>query len=619
MRCAWYRVLQLTFVLCLIAPPAAFPQSPNVVLFQADDWGWPYYGFMQRYLAAKVTGTCVGGSADGAPCTGPVACPGGTCNADLVGDNPDQPGREYLDPQLILVDVPSPGRPPMHRLITPALDWLAEHGNFFPLAHNSASHSQPSLAITMTGLFPADYVLTPLNPPKTTSPVLPEWVMPAYLTMAAGKWEWGLSHVAPPGFAGKKPWDRQMPKGGGSGEDGRLILKPYAAGDPHQQALQGLALQRVKDFIACARCTDPSKCLTPPTSDREPDSARLAARAAPGACVPMPFFIIINPFIPHANYRPDDFCPYYPRDAQQCALEPWASHSLYCNDPAFDWSCPNYTAAVTALGPPANRKRKLQYVRFVNAFDRAVDELMVHLRCPGGGNPDCGEDLVSNTVIMYRSDHGFELTASKGKFSEHGFRTPTVVWDPRPGHTLPASSQGCASQPGCRNDFAHAIDILATLRDVSGSTFQCDDTCAPCDPTCPNACPCDRPDGLSRYSEGRSLQSPTLRTCGSADPDYLQCLFGLKKGSSGLQPDQGWYVLAEVADGTAPTHLCKFYVACGKRVKLHDLASDPNEKRNLDRTPTSFCGARMNDLIDILRTNLMDKGWYDPCFEVALP
>jgi hypothetical protein len=606
---------------------AARAQSdpPNIVFLAGDDWGWPYYGFIQRWISALIAGTCSAASANpGAPCTGHGQCPGGTCEADFVGDDADSRWLEYTDPYLLFPDSFASGRPPLDQLITPALDWLAASGNFWPWSHNSASISQPAFAVEMTGLYPLDWVLTSTLPQRTISPTLPEWLPSEYLTMCGGKWQYGLSHVDVNGQR-RAPWDREMATGGNTGEAARQIMWPMSGGDPHTQALQGLAMQRIKDFLACARCTDPSKCEQPTVADARPDSPRMAPRAQAGQCTPQPFFIHFSPFIPHYEYRYYVNCPFYPRDQQQCAVEPWKTHSLYCNHPSgFDWSCENYAATVEAiLRPPVGVRfplRKLEYLKHVNTFDRAVDEILVWLKCPRGGNPDCGEGLLDNTVLIHRADHGWELRGSKANWREHAYKTPTVMYDGR-GNSLPDSVEGCGGQPGCRNDFVHAVDLRATLVDLSGGTFACDDTCPPCDPTCPNACPCERPDGQSRYSEGRSLTGPVVRPCGTSDPNWEQCFYGREKRSQGIATVQrGWYVLARIKDAQGTMHFCKLYNHCGRRLQVFDLRSDPNERNDLTRSQVGprFCADQTQQLVNLLRSNIQDKGWYDPCFEALL-
>src|SRR5262245_6377820 len=292
-------LLALTLLVVGVGSAAA---QPNIVVLQGDDWGWPYYGFMQRYLAAKITGTCAGGSANGAVCRTDGQCPGGTCAADFVGDDPASVAPEYTDPQLLLPSFPPPGAPPIDRQLTPALDWLAAHGNFWPVSHNSASKSQPAFAIIMTGLYPLDWVLGTGS--RITSPILPEWLPASYLTLMAGKFQYATSHVDLSNVA-KFPFDRSVGIGGNAGGTGRYILRPYALGDPHSQALAGLALQRVKEFISCARCTDTSKCAQPTAVDARDDSDRMGDRIT--SCTPQPFFAMLSPFIPHNPPRFSDF------------------------------------------------------------------------------------------------------------------------------------------------------------------------------------------------------------------------------------------------------------------------------------------------------------------------
>ena len=81
----------------------------------------------------------------------------------------------------------------------------------------------------------------------------------------------------------------------------------------------------------------------------------------------------------------------------------------------------------------------------------------------------------------------------------------------------------------------------------------------------------------------------------------------------------GWYVIAEVAAGSAPTHLCKLEVSCGSPVKLYDIQADPNERSDVLKRPPSFCGDRVDALVDLLRDGITARGWYNPCFELRLP
>jgi hypothetical protein len=99
--------LALAVGVTVVPATVAWPQAPNIVVVQGDDWGWPYYGFMQRYIAARIAGVCSGGSNPGAPCNANAQCIDGVCASDLVGDDPQHRGKEYKDPQLLGSSSPS--------------------------------------------------------------------------------------------------------------------------------------------------------------------------------------------------------------------------------------------------------------------------------------------------------------------------------------------------------------------------------------------------------------------------------------------------------------------------------------------------------------------------------
>jgi hypothetical protein len=794
--------------------PPAPPAPPNIVLLQSDDWGWPFYGFMQRYLREKVDRRCAATgnpcgrlvpehpdcaglecsangrverrcSADNTPCTTSADCGGGACvtvDALLAGSIPSTLLPEYMDPELILPDdncglpdrcagcsvcvggskegrlcvLPAdcPGgsctaraecTPPVHKLLTPALDRLAEEGNYFPLAHTGASLCRPGLVTIMTGLAIGDQVLNPTD--HTTSPIIPEWLPgfsatsfaspSTYITMCAGKCQYGEPHVdevAPRVFAKKHAFDRDMPDVDNAGDaTHRAIVEAYDRSNPDAAGRAGLALERVKDFISCAacvrtcqggtrygtpctgngdcpggRCLPPTRhpapaqpcgsatapcsaCsdpgLPPLNARRDPESPRLRARDA-GACTPNPFYVTVAPYMPHVLYNPDAYCPYFPRDAAQCAMEPWRSHSVYCRfDPALDadgidagddgrpdadgdYPTCDYVARKLeriALNVAAERRTRdaatytigrRGFLRFINVFDRVADELVAHLGCPvripdptpGPDTPpdglvcDDSQNLMGNTAILYTTDNGFGLDGGKGQFKEDGHRSPIILHGP-PSVVAPLPPSCGPNLPGCRNDFAHSVDILATITDLAGtSTTQCP---PPGHPTCLDGTPgalgcCPPPRGeppVSRYSEGRSLVTAGNRACEypSMPAGYRQCLIGSRQvGGQQLAPGNGWYVLAEVEEpSTKVIHLCKLYrrgSACADQ-DLFDLRFDPNESRNLHDEPAPLCvgganeGKRCMDSLDcigglcdyctwqerdlerILRYNVKQNGW----------
>jgi arylsulfatase A-like enzyme len=537
---------------------------------------------------------------------------------------------------------------------------------FYPVAHASGSRCQPSLATLMTGLHLKDLRPGP-DPTSTVSAVLPEWLpgfrwdgeqigcqgLPPthYLTIGAGKWQYTVTHRFPSGNP-RHPFDREV---------GAAGMGPQARG------LLADRLQDVKDFIECAACVrrclyDPQQrlchddleclgtgpctvigCRPPRGSQTAPDSCRLAGREQ--TCRAQPFLAYYNPFMPHADYHTSRVRPAFDRTPAVCAEEPYRSFSAYCRgsgdlfreeiDPHLDANGNgiadpeearsgahfdetlkriarnmNHTPDVYFGNPDLeNFASKADYLRWINTFDRTIDELVVHLRESG---------LLENTVILYLTDNGFGLMAAKSFFSEHGYRTPIVVWDPRAARTGPTSpAPGCTDAagraiPGCRNEFAHAVDVLATVRSAAG----CRDDPASC-PT-PAPLPARGPDAYA----GQDLDRPDGidRACRfTSDARLRQCLFGVRKGDQGIVPYKGWYVLAEVLETAAGGrhHLCKLYRSCtAPSRRLHDLADDPNERRNLVGEPAddSVCAALGGDLERLLWRNVEANGWGDACF-----
>ena len=154
--------------------PTPTPFMPNMILIQSDDHGWPYYGFMQRWLRKQLAAGAL----------------------EIVSD-PEDPRANvgYDHPEILLPEdhqsstpstdcgIDDPGcepcvgtrcTPPIHQIITPALDDIAEKGNYFPVAHTPASLCKPSLAAIMTGLHLGDFRRAQGN--QVTSPTLPEWL-----------------------------------------------------------------------------------------------------------------------------------------------------------------------------------------------------------------------------------------------------------------------------------------------------------------------------------------------------------------------------------------------------------------------------------------------------------
>ena len=181
------------------------------------------------------------------------------------------------------------------------------------------------------------------------------------------------------------------------------------------------------------------------------------------------------------------------------------------------------------MSNPDSQQARTKYLAFINVFDRTVDEILAYLK---------NEGLMSTTAILYTTDNGFHLTMSKDEFSEHGYRTPIVVYDPaaNPGLAQSGTDDQCgatgAQEPlaGCRHEFAHTVDLLATIKDFAGCSTplsSCEDNPQPPPTRDPNAA----------YAEGRNLRSTNLgleRPCPNPPVGFGQCLYGMQNGSQDL-------------------------------------------------------------------------------------
>jgi hypothetical protein len=251
-------------------------------------------------------------------------------------------------------------------------------------------------------------------------------------------------------------------------------------------------------------------------------------------------------------------------------------------------------------------------VNFINTLDRTADELVLHL---------VEKDLLSETMVMYINDNGYvpgNLKA-KGEFAENGYRVPFVVYN--------------GANPGggvARSEFAHAVDVRATVTAAAGDcpapgtpcTKCIDCTQSGCGTACSDPCsvPCPDPElsGQAAYAYSRSLLDGTFtRDCEFPQQGgehyftpqisashFKQCQFGMSGSGQNTLPGEGWYVLAEVEEPPAqqggqpgPVHLCKFYRQCASNASnrnLFDLTCDPNERKDIwsdsvHWSTTNFC------------------------------
>ena len=249
---------------------AASPDRPNIIVISSDDYAWPFYGFMQKWQRA------LRGEVGGPVLLGPAY----KADLELASSNIDRYQLILPDDDDIVGTKPAPadGRGAaytyrMQDILTPALDAIAYGGHFFPFAENAASKCQPGFASIMTGLHRADAEhVSPSVTSGLISPILPEW-LPGfawganhivqqidpqnvatgdyYLTMAAGKYDWGLTHVhADSPNTDRRPFDRTLITSG-EGNEGRKMVD-WDPTSPRTRDNRPLA--EIKNFIECTRC-----------------------------------------------------------------------------------------------------------------------------------------------------------------------------------------------------------------------------------------------------------------------------------------------------------------------------------------------------------------------------
>lgn len=84
--------------------------------------------------------------------------------------------------------------------------------------------------------------------------------------------------------------------------------------------------------------------------------------------------------------------------------------------------------------------------------------------CPGTWVESVTPDLARNTVFLFLADNGWHLPSSKHSYTENGYRTRMIVFDPRTLPEVPSwdPTQVTPPTPYESNGLAHAVDVRAT-------------------------------------------------------------------------------------------------------------------------------------------------------------
>ncbi len=403
-------------------------ELPNVVVITSDDQAACQYGFS------------------------------GTCRSDVLG-----------------TPVPAP--------YTPTLDSLAMNGKVFPVAHNSANWCFPSLDTIITGRLPPQGGCSGpgCGPPGArdstdvvgaSAPTIAQLINsagPGYCTYRAGKGSSVGFDAARTshnigrtscGRCDKRTWESIGPT--------ECQFDPTACPDPSDTNNPACASAPLcgEDILPLL-----GKDRAPSTGDIDTFLDDIVARGTDGKdYLPKKFFTWFVPHLPHTPAAPEEVLEHRPH------LNGPIDQS-YCKDFLFGHLCTSPApGVVSVLGPRfpfgapayaaplrgAEKKSKMQgsygnVLWLDNSVGRIRKFLTNHVvEGPAGPTP-----LAANTVILFLTDNGGYLPRSKKRFTENGYRTALIVYDPR--HETP---------PGGRwkidDDLAHSVDVLTTVLSYAG-------------------------------------------------------------------------------------------------------------------------------------------------------
>jgi hypothetical protein len=404
--------------------PAPVTERPNVILFVSDDQGACHYGTA------------------------------GECRSTKTG-----------------TPVPVPK--------TPNLDVLAGYGTTFPIAHNSASWCFPSLASMLTGRYqknfngqrkvstlyfstiPSSLRKLETDPSAEPDPYNAGNSIGGYCTLLAGKFTGALE---------KESFDALAKTGGR--RLGRNVGIPGPSGE-------------------APRCgTETVTPYAPFTATNVSDVFEFLDRlvyklpgSAPAQYAMQHFFVWYAPRVPHQPLRsPLPVLDYlfgasgsFPLGGEM-NLGQWCTGGA-CAPVVSAFGEDNFGTVHEFFGNiwwADDNIRELR--RFLAAQTaphcigtdgRSRFDVETEAGCAGIGGAWSGvvPDLERNTIFIYLSDNGWHLPNSKHAYSENGYRTRVVVYDPR---TLPVLPPVDVSQvtplPSTINPaLAHTNDVLPTV------------------------------------------------------------------------------------------------------------------------------------------------------------
>jgi len=464
-----------------------------------------------------VEGVCAAGSA----CPASGICPGDAkaCVPEPIAPRPnvvllisdDQGSCDYgTAGECRSVQTGTPIPPPS----TPNLDLLAGYGTEFPIAHNTASWCFPSLASIVTGRYQRSFggrgkigeefatipkVMRALgnDPAAPVDPYVAGNRVGGYCTFLGGKFTASTGDAGFDALARGRKLGRTTCVSGAPGS-------PARCGSEVSTSYSPTTITNMEDLFVFLE----SLFLRLPGTN-------------PAAYTMQHFFAWVAPRVPHQPLTAPSAIQDYLFGSQSIpALSGLMNLGRYCNGGA----CPPAVQAFTE----SNFGNQYQYYANIWWVDDAVREVREYLaragaphcigsdgqgrydvsnpaQCQGTWASSVAPDLSRNTVIIYMSDNGWFLPNSKHAFTENGYRTRMLVFDPRTLATVPGWD-GTQQTPPASNQSAqlvHSTDVLPTALGYALGT------------TAAQACPVST-DGTS--CDGKDLRPYVFPASAGTDP-----------------------------------------------------------------------------------------------------
>ena len=447
----------------------------------------PYVFYSARHVPGRVP--CC--PAAERVCSGGGACPPeGVCASDGRVCTPESP---VVRPNVLLFVSDDQGHcfygsadecrstqsgTPLPPPLTPNLDVLAGYGTTFPIAHNTASWCFPSLASILTGRYQRsfggqrrvnDAAFTTLpgalrrldgDPGVPPDPYNAGNGIGGYCTLLAGKFTGALDTTS---------FDAVAKTNGR-----RLGRNECVAGPASEPPLCGTAGIGPYAPFTTGRMTDVFNFIDM-LVHRPSDAASETFRV-------QPFFVWYAPRVPHQPLRS-------PAPVLVHLFGGTGAASLGGAMNLGRWCAGGTCAPVVSAFAEDNFGSVREYygnlwwaddnIRELRRFlaeetaphciagdGRSRFDLVTPTACTDAGGAWAGvsPDLERNTVFIHLSDNGWHLPRSKHAFTENGYRTRIVVYDPRALTAPPSWDPEVAPVLPARtvDALAHGIDVLPT-------------------------------------------------------------------------------------------------------------------------------------------------------------